>query len=240
LSAERTRSDVGRAVFGTLVLAFGVLLFLRGAHVPAAEAVLQWIFPIGFVALGVSRIIRPGCAGRTFWGWLFVAIGAWLAARRLGFALPEDLMDFLVPAALIIAGVGLVRRSFSPATPVLDTGGAGPGDAEDRVSYTAVLAGEKIRRTSSRFAGGSLAAVFGGCSLDLTGAGTSSGGAHLEVTAFCGGVTVRVPEGWEVRSRVTPVLGGFEDKTRRPPGADATGLLFVEGNAVLGGVEIIN
>jgi hypothetical protein len=53
-----------------------------------------------------------------------------------------------------------------------------------------------------------------------------------------GGVEVRVPEDWTVETRGMAVLGGFEDKTRRP--LDDRRKLVVTGLAVLGGVEVKN
>jgi hypothetical protein len=54
-----------------------------------------------------------------------------------------------------------------------------------------------------------------------------------------GGIELRVPEDWTVISRVVPVLGGLEDKTRAPQGA-GTHRLIVRGFAIMGGIEIKN
>ena len=48
-----------------------------------------------------------------------------------------------------------------------------------------------------------------------------------------------MPEDWAVESRVTPLLGGVEDKTRPPQGATRARLLL-RGFAIMGGVEIKN
>ena len=37
--------------------------------------------------------------------------------------------------------------------------------------------------------------------------------------AFWGGIEIKVPEDWTVVTRVMPLMGGVEDKTRAPPGA---------------------
>jgi hypothetical protein len=54
-----------------------------------------------------------------------------------------------------------------------------------------------------------------------------------------GGIEIKVPENWSVSGRVTPILGGYEDKTRRV--ADGTNQrLLVRGLVIMGGVEIKN
>lgn len=241
MTGESCRPAAGRPIFGSVVVLLGVLLFLRGLHVAAAQIALHWLFPAALLTLGAARLLRPGRIGRSVGGWISVAFGGYLAARQLGVPMPGELWDFVWPALLIAAGIAIVRQSLrtapSPAAP------AEPGAAEDaeaRVSHTAVLAGQEIRRTSSSFAGGSLTAVCGGCSLDLTAARTAPAGATLDVLAVCGGIAIRVPQGWEVVSEVTPVLGGFEDKTRRIPGSPSTGSLTIRGSAILGGVEVSN
>jgi hypothetical protein len=59
------------------------------------------------------------------------------------------------------------------------------------------------------------------------------------VFAMWGGIEIRVPDDWTVVSRVTPVLGGFDDKTRPSPGAGAHRLV-IRGFAIMGGIEVKN
>lgn len=101
----------------------------------------------------------------------------------------------------------------------------------------AVLGGGSRGNNSRSFQGGELTAVLGGWDVDLRQAAID-GEAVIDVFALCGGIEIRVPEDWTIVGRVTPVLGGFEDKTRAPQGA--THRLIIRGIAIMGGIEVKN
>jgi predicted membrane protein len=79
---------------------------------------------------------------------------------------------------------------------------------------------------------------MGGCEIDLRQA-QINGEAAIDVFAMWGGIEIRVPEDWTVISRVTPLMGGFEDKTRPLQGA-GTHRLVVRGFILMAGVEVKN
>ena len=91
---------------------------------------------------------------------------------------------------------------------------------------------------SPAFRGGDLTAVMGGCEIDLRQA-EINGDAAIDVFAVWGGIEIRVPENWSVAFRVTPILGGVEDKTRPSLGASAH-RLTIRGVVVMGAVEVKN
>jgi len=67
--------------------------------------------------------------------------------------------------------------------------------------------------SATRFRGGDMTTVMGGCTLDLRPALLARGEeATLEVFALMGGLTLRVPEGWTVDVRAVPILGGVRDQ----------------------------
>ena len=88
------------------------------------------------------------------------------------------------------------------------------------------------------FRGGELTAFMGGCDIDLRQAAIH-GEAVIDVFAMWGGIDIRVPDDWRVIGRVTPIMGGFEDKTRPPRGA-AAHTLVIRGFVLMGGVEVKN
>jgi hypothetical protein len=131
--------------------------------------------------------------------------------------------------------------SGEPAPQAAAWGGDAPAravDANSTLSAMAILGGVSRGNNSRSFRGADLLAIMGGCQLDLRQAAIN-GEAAIEVFVLWGGIEIRVPEDWTVSSRIVPLMGGVEDKTRPPQGATAHRLIL-RGFAIMGGVEIKN
>ncbi len=112
------------------------------------------------------------------------------------------------------------------------------GDAEsDEVALVAIFDGIELESRAPAFRGGSMLAWFGGISVDLRAAKLSSDGAHLDLHALNGGIAIKVPEGWRVRSNMRAVAGGADAGVPEPGAADAP-TLTLDGFAVFGGVAV--
>ena len=215
---------------GVIVIAVGVLMTLDNLQVVNAERYLRF-WPAGLIALGLIKVwhSRDGMGG-SFGGFLFVVIGTWLLLEQT--ALVRVSFWDMWPALLVFFGLFLVWQGL-----------AGPrrrhaGDANARLNATAVLGGVARGNNSAAFRGGELTAVMGGCEIDLRHA-SIDGEADIDVFALWGGIEIRVPPDWTVVSRVTPILGGVDDKTRPPQGASRH-CLVLRGFVVMAGVEIKN
>jgi hypothetical protein len=112
------------------------------------------------------------------------------------------------------------------------------GDAEsDEVALVAIFDGIDLESRASAFRGGSMFAWFGGISVDLRAAQLSPEGAHLDLHALNGGIAIKVPEGWRVRSTMRAVAGGVEARAPEPEAVDAP-TLTLDGFAAFGGVSV--
>jgi hypothetical protein len=112
------------------------------------------------------------------------------------------------------------------------------GDAEsDEVQLVAIFDGIELDSRAAAFRGGSMFAWFGGIAVDLRKATLSPEGAHLDLHALNGGIAIRVPHGWRVRSSMKAVAGGVESSVAEPEAADAP-TLTLEGFALFGGVAV--
>lgn len=228
-SPERTRSIAPQLVIGLVISVIGVLFTLENIGLVDAHDYLRF-WPSGLIAIGLIKLWQGGGSG-TFMGSIFVFAGAWLLLESMGIVTMS--LWNLWPMLFVFVGGSMVWRGLYGRRVEEN-----PLDSHSTVSAMAVLAGVNRRSNSKTFRGGDLTAVMGGCQIDLTQA-TIDGEAVIDVFAMWGGIELRVPENWSVSGRVTPILGGYEDKTH-PSAETTTQRLLVRGFVIMGGVEIKN
>jgi predicted membrane protein len=89
------------------------------------------------------------------------------------------------------------------------------------------------------FKGGDVTSIMGGTEIDLSQA-DFSGTIVLDVTQIMGGTKIIVPSNWEVRSEVTAIFAGFEDKRQQPTAINPDKVLRLQGTSIFGGIELRN
>jgi len=226
---ERGKPITAQLLMGLLVIVVGVLFTLQNLGVLDAGEYLRY-WPVGLIAIGGLKLSQCRSGGGVFAGLLFITAGAWLMLESLEIVTVR-LWD-LWPVLLVFFGASMVWRGMHGRPE------SRSADSNATMSALAVLAGINRGSNSRAFRGGDLTAVLGGCEVDLRQAAID-GEAIIDVFAMWGGIEIRVPEDWSVSGQVTPILGGYEDKTRPPLGA-ATHRLVVRGFAIMGGIEIKN
>ena len=217
-------------VMGLLIIALGVLFTLDKLGLADASTYIRY-WPAGLIAIGVVKLwqSRDGMGG-AFGGLVFTLAGVWLLLEQT--AVIRISFWEMWPLLLVFFGAYLVWQGLSGRRRMAGVDGA------SSISGMAVLGGVVRRNNSRNFRGGDLTAVMGGCEVDLRQA-SINGDAVMEIFAMWGGIEIRVPEDWTVINRVTPLLGGVEDKTRPPQGTTAHRLIL-RGFAIMGGVEVKN
>jgi hypothetical protein len=218
-----------RLILGLAIVVLGSLLLLDNLNLIEADPLYRFFFPTVLLAVGVSVLVQG-----SIWGWVWLVGGGWMLAEKLDY-IDVNFFQLFFPAVLLLVGGSLVYRTFVRP----QTTAPGPDDPASYVRAFAVMSGNERRGIASTFRGGDLAAFMGGVTLDLRQAKMAPEGSVLDTFAFWGGIEVKVPESWQVRGEVIPLMGGFEDKTRPKAGA-VDGTLVIRGFAIMGGVEVSN
>ncbi len=225
-----------QVVLGLMVIAVGLLFLLDNLDIlDTRRAVSFW--PMLFIIVGTVKLCDTQTRGGQLMGTGFIGLGVLIMLDRM------DIIDFnwrvLWPLFFIGFGVYTLYKARVGRRMISIDGVKGEKDlgGDGVVDITAILGGFDRRVYTPNFRGGEITAVMGGCALDLRNS-SIQGEAVVNVFAFWGGVTLKVPPDWTVILDGTPIMGGFEEKTIAPP--DSSKRLVVRGYAIMGGVEIRN
>ncbi len=209
-----------RAWIGLVLLALGVIGILAATGA-GTGGVADW-WPIAVIGLGVAAML--GRRRVSLGPLVIVAFGFVLLADRQSWTEA----DLFGPSVLVVLGLTVLFG-------ISRTYGHGRGDGS-----FAMFSGTKVSNRSEHLTRTEATAIFGGVTLDLREAHIDDE-ATVDATALFGGVEILVPHGWRVSITGTPILGGFEDKTRADgylaPNAP---VLNINAIAAFGGVNVAN
>ncbi|HJM04331.1 MAG TPA: DUF5668 domain-containing protein [Candidatus Saccharimonadaceae bacterium] len=216
---------IARILTGTLIVIFGLGALLDALQVlPFWANIGNW-WPIGLVLVGVIIVINN--LSQFIWATIFIGAGVLLQLERLGLV---EVNFFALFWPIIIIGIGLsilFQKTMRPKNIKV----------QDLDDLTAIFGGSETVNSSKNYLGGKATAIFGGVTLDLRDAVIKKE-ATLNVFALCGGVELKVPREWKIKTEVFPILGGVESKSSSTAFKDDAPLLIVTGTAALGGIEI--
>src|SRR5882762_6789696 len=242
----------GRVGAGVFLLLIGGVLLLDQMGFPLPDWLFSW--HVLLIAIGVFLGLRHNFRG-----------GAWFILIMVGgFFLVQDyyphipLHRFIWPAVLIFVGLLIIlsphrhsrrwkhemrgeewaQRWKGRYTQSFATSREGYS-SEDFVDSTAIFGGVHKKIVSKNFKGGDVTSIMGGTELDFTQA-DFNGVVKLDVTQVMGGTKIIVPPHWEVRSEVTAMFAGFEDKRQQPAVTNPDKVLILQGTSIFGGIELRN
>jgi hypothetical protein len=221
---KRLRSLVSMA----LVAVGAVLLVDRIGGLTEVRPLLTDWWPILIIAVGVANLGRSTTRPWAVWGPLLVVLaGFTLLLWRLD-KVPPMVSDLFLPTLLLVLG------------PLIAFAGTQEQDTDQGwVRQRAVLGRKHYVSTAKAFRYGKFSAWFGHLDLDLRHVRCHELGADLVLTAICGQVNVRLPEGWRVDLQ-PPVRVAARGRSLHPTGvsADAADSISVYRLEVLGRADL--
>jgi predicted membrane protein len=241
---------------GLFLLAIGGVLLLNQMGFPFPDWLFNW--HVLLICIGLFVGLRHQFHG-TAW-FILICIGGFFLMKDYDPTLQVD--RYIWPAVLIGVGLLIIMRphrgpwrdrrwhkgmmwddwkkdwKHGPSDPDNDYRRGGY-TSEDFLDSTAIFGGSHKRVVSKNFKGGDVTSIMGGTEIDLTQADIS-GTVRLDVTQIMGGTKIIVPAHWEVRSQVTAIFAGFEDKRQQPAVLNPDKVLILEGTSIFGGIELRN
>lgn len=241
---------------GAFILLIGIAALLKAMLVPLPNWVFSW--PMLLIALGVFSGLKNNFRNAT-WFFLILIGGAFL----LPSVYPGlEIKRFIWPVVIILIGLAFLFKPRSQWKCDFETGGekktkgpdgnkSGFGNVEeatvvnesqntpeDYIEASTFFGGIDKNIVSKNFKGGKISNVFGGSELNFTQA-DMTGPATLNFNIVFGGASLIVPSDWAVKSEISPVFGGVEDKRAyNTPANGAEKVLILKGSVVFGGIDI--
>lgn len=210
--------------FGLLLVLLGLGFLLQQLNVSWTQNVMVWWWPIAIISVGV---FMWNSNKRSWFGpAIVIMVGIAVFTDHFSFV-HHSAWNIFWPLVIILFG-GRIIFGMSREHQV----------KQDRGSANASVFMSGIDRTvTGTFDTGSVSAWFGGIKLDLRDAllGEQT---TLSVSAGFGGVEILVPKNVRIVTKITPILGGADDKTT--PDTGATKTLTITGSTLFGGVSIKN
>ncbi|QNK61470.1 hypothetical protein H7F33_12955 [Pedobacter sp. PAMC26386] len=198
----------------------------------------QYYIGAGLIVLGLFVIFKPKRVNRCDWDQKFEKF-QWTDYRHRPFGPYTDPRD---PRANPVDPQANPEGSQTnpSGNPVTDPYTRTYGNENDFIDSVNVFGGSKRQVYSKNFKGGDIVSVFGGCELDLTQADFQDN-VSIEIVAIFGGVKLIIPPTWVVKSEVTPIFGGLDDKRSiNPATSEPLKIITINGVALFGGVSISN
>ena len=230
---EPGKNISSQVILGVFVIGLGLLFLLDNLNIFAWRRMFSF-WPTVFILIGAVKLLDTKSANGKLIGGGFIALGVLLTLDRM------NIIDFDIrtiwPLAIIAVGGAVVYRALNRSKDE-DLLMKVDADADSVVDVTAIVGGFDRRITTQNFRGGEITAIAGGAVLDLR-ASSIQGEAVINVFVAMGGITLKVPSDWTVVLHGTPIMGGFDEKTIRPP--DNSKRLIIKGYAIMGGVEVRN
>jgi predicted membrane protein len=222
-----------RVIVGVVLVIVGFFLVLRNMDI-LPHSINHIIFSWQMLLVAIGLVITLSSGGNRTSGVIIMAIGGFFLIGEIFNNIYD--VNMFWPSIFIIVGIVFIlskRRGWNSVS-------TGPISTDDYIDYVHIFSGGERQISSDNFRGGKITAIFGGSEIDLTKAKLAPGVQELEIACVFGGATIIVPDEWNVRIDVVPVLGGFGDSRKLHPGRtiDMSRQLIIKGAVVFGGGEV--
>jgi predicted membrane protein len=223
-----------RLILGAVIVIIGALALLDNLRIFNTRDFLQF-WPTVFLVAGAIKLSQANSQSGFIIGGGLIAAGTITNLNNLGI-IHFRMRDWW-PLLMIGAGFLVIfKDKASGIFQGLQRNNV-PNTNDSTLDIVAIMSGHQGNIASSDFRGGAVTAIMGGAELDLRNAVIQTE-AVLNVTAFWGGISLKIPSDWTVVNNGFAFLGGIDDSS--VPSMNANKRLIITGTAVMGGVEIKN
>ena len=227
-----------RLILGAFIIVLGALALLDNLQIFNTRDLIQF-WPTVFIVAGAIKLSQANTRSGYIIGGGLIAAGTIITLNRIGiihFRMRDWWPVFMITGGLVVIFKDKANDIFRGLNSSTMNNNA-TTSSDTHLDIVAIMSGHQGNIASSDFRGGAITAIMGGAELDLRNAVIQTE-AVLNVTAFWGGITLKIPSDWTVVNNGFAFLGGIDDSS--VPSMNANKRLIITGTAVMGGVEIKN
>lgn len=236
-----------KVLIGTVITGVGIALLLFNLDI-IDSTYRQYVFS-WHTLLIVAGLINLFSRDNWPTGLILLTVGIWLMTIRI-YNIEIDFFKIIVPILLIMVGLIVLLKKKTPKlnhqkseteTENSDYNCCGrTKESGEKLNEINIFSGSNRIYTSALFEGGSIVNIFGGAELDLRQTELKEGTTILETVSIFGGLSLKVPENWEIKSETVAILGSFSDKRKTANLRKENSILIVRGINIFGSTEIKN
>jgi predicted membrane protein len=232
---------------GLFIVGAGILLLAREMHADIPDWIFSW--PTLLICIGIAIGFQNQF--RNIAWLLLVAAGAFSLVDK---QMPDlHLHHYIYPVLLIFLGLFFIFRrrneqwvrqkqewknSWRNSWRNMEYGANINKDAGEFIDSTSIFGSVKKIVLSKNFKGGDVTCIMGGAEIDLSQADIQ-GPVKMDITQLFGGTKLVVPGNWNVKTNVTSIFAGVEDKrAMQITTPDENKTLILDGTSIFGGIEI--
>ena len=239
--------DTKKVVIGFLILALGVIVLIKNLgffYWPLYSVFISWQMLL--IAIGLILLFDKSKKNKTG-GAILIALGITFLIPRL---FSVSLGHIFIPSLLIAGGIFFIirssrRRDQSGETDRYDNFNETPYlessiESQEYLKREFAFSSSKERWSYGEIKSMEIEAIFSGVEIDMLDVRLSQDvdRVRIKVSSIFSGVTIYVPEDWNLIIQQSSVFGSFVDK-RAPHALPLEGkLVIMELDAVFGGGEI--
>jgi predicted membrane protein len=207
---------------GSFIMILVGAIFLADQSIPGIDF-HNYIVPAILIGIGLVFLLRPrgsSCSRHQRWDRRNARMNERMN-RRFGSA-PENF------------------TTSANDTNDFATNNAGYNDNAEYIDVVSVFGGIKKNIQSKNFKGGEVVSFMGGSEINFMQADIQHP-VELEVNNVFGGTKLIIPSNWDVKSEISAVFGGVDDKRSFNNSLpDSNKIIRLKGSCVFGGIEVTN
>jgi len=231
---ELKKHSSSRGPLGIFLIAVGLLLLVGNlGYLPYEVTDVLFSWPMILIAIGVFNLIKREYSAAV----ILLGIGTFFLLPDLFYDLnARDVFKFWPLLIILVGAMFFLRKRDSISFNRDNT------NSQDVIDEVDIFGGGVSQIESQNFKGGKITAIFGGGEIYLDKCSMSPQGAVIDMAVVFGGTKITVPRGWNVKTEVVSIFGGFADKRNffNENSADPTKTLVIKGVAIFGGGELRN